>query len=229
MTGQVQSMFSSHASEDCKDTKDVFGCFWWSSISKIDTPLRKYRIFVGPFFVDGEGALGMTWFIGVTFISNMSYCLNIINVNNPGLAFNPKTSDNFNLYTSININTSLHTMPTVIRLQGMVPWLAQSQCSCCAFRFWFKPFGLCQSSAPTGLESFHGEIPATLGPRTKEREIWNNHVACRLMPLVFQMTKYEITRLKQKWKRPWVLRHQGQSKMLRLDNSNIQTCRYNRL
>ena len=36
------------------------------------------------------------------------------------------------------------------------------------------------------------------------------------LPLVFQMAKYEITRLKQKWKRPWVLRHQGQSKMLRL-------------
>ena len=39
-------------------------------------------------------------------------------------------------------------MLTVIRLQGMVPWLAQSQCSCCTFRFWFKPFGLCHSSAP---------------------------------------------------------------------------------
>ena len=25
MTGQVQSMFSSHVSEDCKDTKDMFG------------------------------------------------------------------------------------------------------------------------------------------------------------------------------------------------------------
>ena len=25
MTGQVQSMFSSNVSEDCKDTKDVFG------------------------------------------------------------------------------------------------------------------------------------------------------------------------------------------------------------